>query len=57
MDYDNLPVQCHPKIELKKKKQVCGYCPEDKCLLDCKICNPKIGKGCNCDAESPQANF
>jgi len=23
-----------------KKKQICGYCPEDKCLLSCKICNP-----------------
>ena len=32
-----------------KKKQFCGYCPEDKCLLDCKICNPKFGKECNCD--------
>ena len=29
--------------------QFCGYCPEDKCLLDCKICNPKFGKGCKCD--------
>ncbi len=26
-----------------KKKQFCGYCPEDKCLLDCEICNPKKG--------------
>ena len=32
-----------------KEKQFCGYCPKDKCLLDCKICNPKFGKGCNCD--------
>ncbi len=31
-----------------KKKQFCGYCPEDKCLLDCEICNPKIGKDCDC---------
>ncbi len=26
--------------ETVKKKQSCGYCPEDKCLLDCEICNP-----------------
>lgn len=32
-----------------KKKQFCGYCPKDKCLLDCKICNPKKGKNCICD--------
>ena len=32
-----------------KKKQFCGYCPEDKCLLDCEICNPKKGKSRNCD--------
>jgi len=33
-----------------KKKQFCGYCPEDTCLLDCKICNPKLNKNskCNC---------
>ena len=31
------------------EKQFCGYCPEDKCLLDCEICNPKFGKGCKCD--------
>lgn len=24
-----------------EKKQSCGYCPEDTCLLDCKVCNPK----------------
>lgn len=30
-----------------KKKQSCGYCPEDKYLLDCEICNPKKGKSCN----------
>ena len=43
MNEDNFPAQCHPQMELKKKKkQVCGYCPEDKCLLDCKICNPKL---------------
>ena len=32
-----------------KKKQFCGYCPEDKCLLDCKICNPRRGNTSNCD--------
>ncbi|EGP93361.1 hypothetical protein MY1_0596 [Nitrosarchaeum koreense MY1] len=32
-----------------KKKQFCGYCPEDTCLLDCEICNPKKDNGCNCD--------
>ena len=32
-----------------KKKQFCGYCPEDKCLLDCKICNPKKNNDCSCD--------
>ena len=26
--------------ETVKKKQSCGYCLEDKCLLDCEICNP-----------------
>jgi len=26
------------------KKQFCGYCSEDKCLLDCEICNPKLAK-------------
>jgi len=31
-----------------KKKQFCGYCPEDKCLLDCKICNPKKDSRCDC---------
>jgi len=31
----------------KNKKQFCGYCPEDTCLIDCKICNPKTSK-CNC---------
>ena len=31
------------------KKQFCGYCPDDKCLLDCRICNPKYGKGCGCE--------
>ncbi len=35
--------------ESKPKKQVCGYCPVDKCLLDCEICNPKYGSKCNCD--------
>ena len=49
MDDDNFPVQCHPQIEPKKKKQFCDYCPEDKCLLDCKICNPKLGKRSTCD--------
>jgi len=29
------------------KKQFCGYCPENKCLLDCKICNPKNKDPCN----------
>jgi len=24
-----------------EKKQICGYCPEDICMLDCEICNPK----------------
>jgi hypothetical protein len=48
MDDDNLPVQCHPKIEIKKK-QACGYCPEDKCRLDCEICNPKKGNKFSCD--------
>ena len=33
----------------EKKKQACGYCPEDTCLLDCKICNPKKGKECDCE--------
>lgn len=28
-----------------KKKQFCDYCPEDKCLLDCEICNPNLGQG------------
>jgi len=32
-----------------KKKQVCGYCPEDKCLLDCEICNPKNDEEFNCN--------
>lgn len=49
MDDDNLPVQCHPKIELNIKKQACGYCPENKCLLDCEICNPKFGNESQCD--------
>lgn len=31
-----------------KKKQFCGYCPEDKCLLDCKICNFQKSKDCKC---------
>ena len=44
-DCDNLPAQCHPRLE---KKQVCGYCPENKCLLDCKICNPNVYEDCNC---------
>ena len=48
MDEDNLPVQCHPKTEFTEK-QVCGYCPKDKCLLDCKICNPKLGNKSLCD--------
>jgi len=26
------------------KKQACGFCPGDKCLLDCAICVPKIKK-------------
>ncbi len=47
MDDANLPVECHPRFELKKQK--CGYCPEDKCLLDCKICNPKFGQNSNCN--------
>ncbi len=38
------------KIDLvSKKKQFCGYCPEDKCLLDCKICNPTKDEHNNCD--------
>lgn len=37
------------KIMVLKKKQFCEYCPEDKCLLDCRICNPKKVKDCNCD--------
>ena len=50
MNEDNFPVQCHPQMELKKKKkQVCGNCPEDKCLLDCKICNPKLNNKPSCD--------
>lgn len=32
-----------------KKKQFCGHCPEDKCLLDCEICNPKKSKEHECD--------
>jgi len=32
-----------------KKKQFCGYCPEDKCLIDCKICNPNKFGNSNCD--------
>jgi len=48
MDDDNFPSQCHPHIEIKKK-QSCGYCPEDKCLLDCKICNPKFVNKSSCD--------
>ena len=52
MDEDNLPVQCHPRIELnKKKKQFCGYCPEDVCLLDCKICNPKKEGDAKCECK------
>jgi hypothetical protein len=43
MGDDNLPVQCHPKIMPNKtKKQTCGHCPDDKCMLDCKICNPNL---------------
>ncbi len=50
MDDDNLPSQCHPRIELnKKKKQFCGYCHEDKCLLDCKICNSKKEGSAKCE--------
>ena len=31
------------------KKQFCKYCPYEKCLLDCKICNPERKKNsCNC---------
>ncbi len=36
---------------LEKKKQFCGYCPEDKCLLDCKICNPKKEGSTKCECE------
>jgi len=31
--------------EKEIKKQFCGYCPVDKCLLDCEICNPKENSG------------
>ncbi|MCH8915746.1 MAG: hypothetical protein IIA82_07900 [Thaumarchaeota archaeon] len=31
--------------EKETKKQFCGYCPVDKCLLDCVICNPKEKSG------------
>ena len=48
MNEDNLPAQCHPQIESTKKK-ICGHCPEDNCLLDCKICNPKLRKKSKCD--------
>ena len=41
MDDENRPVECHPRFEIKKQK--CGYCPEDKCLLNCEICNPNLG--------------
>ena len=47
MDDENLPVECHPRIGIKKQK--CGYCPEDKCLLDCDICNPKLSNPSTCD--------
>ena len=47
MDEENLPVECHPKFT--QKTQACGYCPEDKCLLDCEICNPKFGNKSFCD--------
>ena len=50
MDDENFPVQCHPRLKLNnKKKQACGYCPEEKCLLDCEICNPKLGNKSSCD--------
>ncbi len=32
------------KEEKETKKQACGFCPGDKCLLDCAICVPKIKK-------------
>lgn len=32
-----------------KKKQFCGYCPEDKCLLDCDICYPKTNNDHSCN--------
>lgn len=44
--FQNLTNHC---MYMKNKKQFCGYCPEDKCLLDCKICNPKIDEGNNCN--------
>jgi len=34
--------ECYKNKETKK--QACGFCPEDKCLLDCAICVPKIKK-------------
>ncbi len=43
MNDENLPVQCHPRIiPNQKTTQKCDYCPENKCLLDCQICNPKL---------------
>jgi len=35
-----------------EKKQACGYCPDDKCLLDCEICNPKKLKEIDPDEKS-----
>ncbi len=32
------------KEEKETKKQACGFCPGDMCLLDCVICVPKIKK-------------
>ena len=32
------------KEEKETKKQACGFCSEDKCLLDCAICVSKIKK-------------
>jgi len=37
--------------EKETKKQFCGYCPIDKCLLDCVICNPKDKSGDCCSCE------
>jgi len=37
--------------DISEKKQICGYCPEDTCLLNCEICNPKKEGSTKCECE------